>query len=365
MKLHYIANVRLPTEKAHGVQIMKTCEAFVRSGATVELVVPARHTPIKEDAFTYYEVENIFSIRKLPVLDLIFLGRVGFWIESISFALFALLYSLSKQGVIYSRDELPLYLISFFKKNIVWESHTGRYNFLARRLLRVCSQVVVISDGLKRLYESKGRHTKIVVAPDGIELAAFAHPESAATARTRLGLPIDQKIALYIGRLDGWKGTDTLLNTAQYLSGTIRVVIIGGEEAQVKKLRAKYPQVIFVGFRPYRELADNQAAADVLVLPNTGKDEISAQFTSPMKLFSYMAAGKPIIASDLPSLREVLNEQSAFFATPDDPMSFARAIEQAIGDQGAASRVAEKAHADVASYTWEERTKKILAAINS
>ena len=67
-KIIYVANIRLPTEKAHGVQIMKMCEALARAGAIVELVVPNRHTHIGGDPFTYYEVEENFIITKLWVI---------------------------------------------------------------------------------------------------------------------------------------------------------------------------------------------------------------------------------------------------------------------------------------------------------
>jgi glycosyltransferase involved in cell wall biosynthesis len=364
-KFQYIANIRLPTEKAHGAQIMKTCEALAEAGAQVELLVPARHTHIKESAFAYYAVKENFSVTYLPVLDLIWLGRVGFWLESLSFSFFVLINTLGARGVLYSRDELPLFLLSFFQDNTVWESHTGRSNFLTRRLLRKGSKLVVISEGLKRFYSDKNKDLQILVAPDAIDLAAFLHPQSKGAARTRLGLPQDKKVALYIGRLDGWKGVSTLFDAAKHLPQDILVAVIGGEESELQKFRRDYPEIVFLGARPYRELADNQAAADVLVLPNTGKDNISAQFTSPMKLFSYMAAGRPIVASDLPSLREVLSEENAVFFEPDNAVSLAGAIMKVCGDPNLARRVADTARTDVARYTWSVRAQSILTFLTT
>lgn len=360
-EFQYLANIRMPTEKAHGVQIMKTCEALARAGAQVELLVSARHSDIVADPFTYYAIEPAFAIKRVPVLDLVWLGRIGFWLESVSFAFFAMFYTLHSPGVIYSRDELPLFLLSFFRKNVVWESHTGRYNFLVRRMLRASSKIVVISEGLKQFYERKGFRAKMLVAPDGIDLATFAHPEPKEEARKRLGLPLDKKIALYIGRLDGWKGVNVLLDATAILPSDILVAIIGGEEEQVKKLRVEYPHVLFLGYHPYRELADNQVAADILILPNTSKDVVSAQFTSPMKLFSYMAAGRPVVASDLPSLREVLHEGSAVFFEPDNARSLAQAIAEILSNPARAEQVASRARTDVARYTWDARALSILS----
>ena len=143
----------------------------------------------------------------------------------------------------------------------------------------------------------------------------------------------------------------------------LKFVIIGGEHEQVTSLQSKYPRVRFLGFRPYRELADNQAAADVLILPNTGKDEISALFTSPLKLFTYMASGRPIVASDLPSIREVLDESCAYFVPPDDAQALARAIAAALKDS-AAQQKAARARELVVSYTWAARAKKILRVLD-
>lgn len=356
----YIANIRLPTEKAHGAQIMKTCEALARAGAQVELIVPARKTHITENPFSYYGVEENFTITYTPVLDVIRLGRIGFWLESLSFSLVVLFKMVGARGVMYSRDELPLFLLSFFKKNMMWESHTGRYNFLVRHLAKVGIRFVVISQGLQDFYQKKSVESEILVAPDAIDLSAFTHPETKEVARTRLGLPLDKNIALYIGRLDGWKGVQTLLEASKELVDGVQIAVIGGEETQIAAMKTTYPQVLFLGARPYRELADNQAAGDILVLPNTGKDTVSAHFTSPMKLFSYMAAGKPIVASNLPSLREVLNEDNAIFFEADNPHSLAAALRRVSSDQSLATRVADKARHDVVRYTWEARARTIL-----
>jgi len=69
MKIIYITNSRIPTTKAQGFQIMKMCEAFSSAGGEVELWVPRRFNPIKESPFRYYEIREIFSIKKIAVFD--------------------------------------------------------------------------------------------------------------------------------------------------------------------------------------------------------------------------------------------------------------------------------------------------------
>lgn len=119
MKLTYISNSRILTEKAHGIQIMKMCEAFVQNGVEVKLIVPKRLNIIKDDPFEYYEVKKNFLITKLPTLDLVSFGRIGFWIQHISFAIFVFSYLLFKKtNIIYSRDDLSLFGLSFIKNNL-------------------------------------------------------------------------------------------------------------------------------------------------------------------------------------------------------------------------------------------------------
>ncbi|TSD05074.1 MAG: group 1 glycosyl transferase [Parcubacteria group bacterium Greene0714_7] len=357
LSICYIANIRLPTEKAHGVQIMKTCEAFSTLGHDVELVAPNRKTDITEEVFSYYEITGKFNIRRLPVWDTVRYGRIGFLLESFLFA-FAVRRYIGKKTfeMLYSRDELVLMHLHL---PYVWESHTGSWNRAARTVARRAKRIVVISQGLKDFYIKKGVPAeKISVAEDGVDIEQFAHPQSKDAARTRLNLPHDADIVMYIGRLDGWKGVVTLLEASKNLPNNSVLVVIGGEPAQVAELSHRYPNVRFLGFRPYKELADNMAAANVLVLPNTGTDEISTRFTSPLKLFAYMTSGIPIVASDLPSIREVLDEQTAYLVPPDDAVALAEGIGRALIDGSARAQEALK---HVEEYSWKRRAEHIIA----
>ena len=139
----------------------------------------------------------------------------------------------------------------------------------------------------------------------------------------------------------------------------MRIVAIGGEPHEVADLRARYPRVIFLGFRPYRELADNQSAADVLVVPNTGKDVISARFTSPLKLIAHMASGRPVVASDLPSIREITGDDAAVLVAPDDAEALAGGIRKIFDDPLLGERLAKRAREKVERYTWKSRAAEI------
>lgn len=365
MKIVYLANIRLPTEKAHGAQIMETCESLARAGHEVDLVVTNRATPITGDSFAYYGVKPIFRIVRVRVADTLRFGRFGFLFEMLTFARGCLsIVRRSGCDIVYGRDEMVLaYVGKRFAAPLVWETHTGAQNRWARYLLKRATLIIAITKGLEDFYVRLGApQEKIIVAPDGVDLEQFAQPESGEVAKARLGLPSGKKIAMYIGRLDGWKGSATLLEASNLLPPDILVAVIGGESAQVEDFKRKYPRVMFLGHRPYREIAGNQAAADVLILPNTGRDVISERFTSPLKLFTYMASGKPIVSSDLPSIREVLDDTGAYFVEPDNAGALAEGIEAALHDSEAQGK-ALRAHELVRAYTWDSRVDTILRAI--
>ena len=365
MKIIYIANIRFPTERAHGIQIGKTCEAFAAHGAEVELVVTNRATGIAEDAQTYYGLRRVFPIHRVSVPDIVHWGRIGFFIESICFALGTRRHA--GKGVVYCRDEWVLALLMILGvRTAVWESHTGAWNSAARFVARRVRALILITGGLSDFYAGRGvPRAKMWVAPDGVSLEDFVSPAPKEEVRKRLGLPAGAKVAMYIGGLGNWKGSDTLYAAAERLPQDVIVAVMGGKKEDVPVLSHKHPRVRFLGPRPYTELADNQAAADVLILPNTGASEISVRFTSPLKLFTYMASGVPIVTSDLPSIREVVDEKSAFFVPADNPNALAEGIMQALENTDDAARRAASARALLNDYTWTRRVERILAFLKA
>lgn len=364
MNIAYVSSARVPDDWAHVVQILKMCEAFARDGHRVVLIVPKRAQTRTEDPFTYARVKPIFSIVRLPCIDL-FPGtqrRIFYWLRTLSFLFFARLYLFfSKVDIIYTRELLaPVPL-----QKTVFELHTITPVILERVLqLQKAKGIVTITEAIRTdLIQGGMPGERIIVAPDAVDLQEFSKPESKEASRKRLGIPLDTRAAFYIGLLDTWKGAETLYAAAKLLSSDIKVVVIGEGPKPLEELRKEHPEIIFLGFRPYRELANNQVAADVLILPNSGKSDISAKYTSPLKLFAYMTSGIPIVASDLPSIREVLDEKVAIFVKPDDPDALAGGIKKVFADPVLADALAREAQERVKSYTWAQRAKNILSFI--
>lgn len=344
---------------------MKMCEAFAKLGHDVELVVPRRVNPLTDDPFLYYNVERVFRITTVHARGFVPYSRVSFWIHRISFAYAALRYAARRDArLAYTRDELIAWFLSFGSRQFVYEVHEGRWNFMVRRAMRKATLIAVLTRGLKDFFTSHGvAEKKIIVSPDAVDLKDFSHPEPCEVARKRLRLPLDKKIVLYIGLIDAWKGTDTFFAAADTLPEDIVPAVIGGRPEQVAELAKQHPRVRFLGFRPYRELANNQVAADLLILPNSALHTISARDTSPLKLFTYMASGVPILASDLPSLREVLDEKTAAFFKPDSPDDLAKRITAILREPYAARAKAAAALKKVQNYSWRARAQAVLSAV--
>ncbi|MEK7177182.1 MAG: glycosyltransferase family 4 protein [Patescibacteria group bacterium] len=372
-KLTYIANLRLPTERAHSIQIMKMCEAFVSEGIEVELVVPDKKNNLGEsEVFKYYGIKNLFKIKRISSTDLLgktrFFGKLFYWIDLVTFLIgLHLAVKIEGESIIYSRD--PILFLPFLRmeKCSMWaEIHDiPKHQLLFFRLLRRVAGVVVITKHLKRILVEMGLgESKIMVAPDAVDTEGFNISVSQKKIRQKLGIPLDRKVVMYTGLFDEWKGYRTLLEASLLLSPEIKIVMMGGTPEQVNHLRGEYPKVIFWGFRPYNELAENQRAADILVVPNSDKVMISKYFTSPLKLFAYMTSGVPIIASDLPSLREIVDESTVFFFTSDDPKSLANTINYILSNPNDANKKAEQALIRVREYSWQNRARKILEFIH-
>ena len=400
MKLIYIANTRLPTEMAHGLQIMKMCEAFSKlkiksQKLKVELIVPMRFSTfqlIGKDPFEYYKTEKIFKIRKIFSFDLTplnrFLGPVSFLIQAFSFSFFTFIYLFFKKAdIVYSRDRFSLFFTSFVKKNLIFEVHKI-HKICFWGILKRVKKIIVISSGLKDVLLRQGiKEDKILVAPDGIDLEDFESVETdicklsspsrnvqinadwiKKECRKKIDLPIEKKLVVYTGHLYKWKGIETLALASRYLPNDTLVVIIGGIKwylSNFKKFVKKkgLKKIRILGHQDYFKISYFLKSADCLVLTGTKKLEVSRRYTSPMKMFEYMASKRPIIASDLPSFREVLNQNNAVLVEPDNPRALAEGVKRVLENPDLAKRISEQAYKDVQKYTWERRAKKIIKFI--
>jgi len=352
------------------------CEAFADNGVDVELVIPKRFSISdigKKDPFKYYGIKKIFRIKKIFCFDLTplnkYLGPISFLTEALSFAFFASIYLLFKKtDIIFSRDRFSLFFIAPFKKNVIIEAHQ-LHRSLFKFILKKVKKIIVITDGLKNDLIKKGiNESKILVAPDGVDLKMFDVQCSKLEAREKLNLPSDKKIVLYTGHLYKWKGVETLALASQYLDENTMVVIAGGIKWYLddfKKFieKSSLKNILVLGHQDYAKMPYFLKSADCLVLTGTKNSETSNKHTSPIKMFEYMASKEPIVASNLPSFGEVLNANNAILIESDSPEAMAKGIKKALEDKEFSAKISQRAYQDVQKYNWDNRAKSILKFI--
>ncbi len=263
-----------------------------------------------------------------------------------------------------------LYNLLIFRQRpeVTYECHKIHdHDILFNIVLRWCSKIIVLTKYTKKILKDRGvKHIEII--PDAVDIELFRIDESRKQCRLNLGLDVDEKIVLYSGQLFAWKGVDTLAQAARYLDPAIKVVIVGGAEPHIKKFCETYgtqSNIEIVGYRPQSEIPKWLKAADLVVLPTSAKTDIGNLHTSPLKLFEYMASGTPIVATDLLSTREAIDETQALFVTPDDPVAMSRGIEEALGDYGLSAQRAAAAWEKVQGCTWGARAEAVYNFICS
>ena len=198
----------------------------------------------------------------------------------------------------------------------------------------------------------------ISVAPDGVDLALA----KAALFRVR---PKVDPILLYLGSLHQWKGVETLIDAMCEIDEAV-LWIAGGEAQRIRELARQADalgvreRIRFLGKIPPARRFDLIGEATICLLPLT-HDSIASRYTSPLKLFEYMAMGKPIVAGDLPSIREVLaTERNGLLVPPQDPSALAAAIKRLLADPDLAEKLGQRAAADAQAYSWQARAQTIL-----
>lgn len=368
MKLIFIANSRIPTERAMGTAIMKQCEAFARAGIAVELVVPRRSNSCTEEPFVYHRIDPIFKIRYLPSFDLKFLQKqsIRFILQKFTFFISLSLYIWrSDADILYSREPELIGPLLTRKKKFVELHHLYGLRLLGTYFLASCAGILTITNALRedvaRIFSIP--ITRIHVAPSGVDLSLFQNIVHKEAVRAELGIITTKPVALYIGSLETWKGYDVFLNAGRILKNEVHFVLIGGNAEQVLKLKSKYPEVQFLGTRPQHDLPNNQQAADVLVVPNSAKELISARHTSPLKVFAHMASGISIVASSVESIREILSSKNAVLVEPDSPEALAEGIRKVLNEKENSATIAKQAKQDVQKYDWRIRTEEIMRVI--
>jgi glycosyltransferase involved in cell wall biosynthesis len=287
----------------------------------------------------------------------------------------------AKADVIYSRDELVLFVLSFVKprRALAYEAHTlaqGRGGrALQRRVVQRVGHVFALTGKLADDLIALGADAASVhVAHDGIRAGRFANVPDQASARREIGWSGDVFMVGYVGRLQTMavdKGVGALVEALAKV-GDCTLALVGGPDDTAAEFRQRWIELgqDEARFRYAGQVAPERvplylSAFDACAMPFPWTPHF-AYYASPIKLFEYMASRRPIVATHLPSVAEVVTDgEAALLTPPGDIDALADAIRRLRDDRALRQRLADNAYALVMErYTWDARAKAILAVLN-
>ena len=372
MRIAYVGSPELFLRGASPIHVMKMCQAMANLGVDVELILQSYDK--KFDIFESYGVKPNFKITTtIPSTN----TSARHFIHG-TYSAFYTWFKKSNYDLILTRNIIYTYLSTVFLKiPTIYDAHHPLVNTAATYLFNSFKNSKYLvrfstnSYGLGKIYTSLGLpEDKLVVAHNGVDLEKFKNVPSKLESRKLLNFPIHKKIVCYSGNSYRGRGIELLIDVALRLS-EVQFLIVGGLENDIKYYREvaqkkKAENFKLVGFVPHPKVPHYLFSADVLVMPYTSRMTIkggvaAAEFTSPIKLFEYMASRRPIVATALPSVKEILEDgKNALIVEPNSEDSLYYGIKRVLDDRELAERLALQASNDARNYTWEERAKKIL-----
>jgi len=225
---------------------------------------------------------------------------------------------------------------------------------MEEHVLREVDGVIVLLDVfggiLRETYHIEG--TPIVKVPLAAKKIALTHKLSG------------KKMIGYVGQLYPMQGVNVLIEAMTYLQDAV-LSIIGGSENDLKRLK-KFAEdknlekrIIFHGFVPPDKVQDMAKEANVMVICALDKGKM--RYAAYTKLYEYLAMGKPIVAVDLPSIREEVDDgMNVLLAQPENPRSIAEKIKHILDNNETAIALALNAHRLADEFTWEKRAARLF-----
>ncbi len=254
------------------------------------------------------------------------------------------------------------------------EEREGAYRIegekqVLRRVDRVIVATIAELTQLRFLYKADAK--KLVVIPPGVDVSHF-YPIPADEARSYIGLKPEDRMILFVGRIEPLKGVDTLLEAMSCLqmkeSRPVHLAIIGGdpaaspemmnaEMARLKNLCEVLgldQSVVFLGVRDQDKLPYYYSAAEVVVMP-------SHYESFGMVALEAMACGAPVIASEVGGLAYLVRDGETGFTIPaEEPETLCEKLSWLLNDDELHAKMSAQAAAYAQDYAWEKIAKQIV-----
>jgi glycosyltransferase involved in cell wall biosynthesis len=364
MKIVYLARRAIPSVHAHSVQIVKMSEAFAKLGHDV-LLLAGRGDEEPVGVYSRYGVERSFSIESYPQRATKLFSKWRFGLHLLAHP------KVRSADLFFGRDIFSLAVASLLGKPIIFEAHAiPRRGGLAWRLSnrlfasKNFSHLVCVTSTLADSYRQNFETLKgkmVMVAPNGA-----ADFKSGPKMRVWPGRPGVTQIG-FVGRPFPGKGIELMVSAAADMPAC-DFHVVGASEGDVDWIEGRFPPNLhFHGYQPHGRLGAYQRRFDIAVAPyceqvmNASEKE-SAAITSPLKLLEYMAAGLPVVTSDLPGVRDILGDEDfAAIIAPGDARALVSALRRLARDPDLRRKLGKAARKSfLERHTLEARARRVL-----
>jgi glycosyltransferase involved in cell wall biosynthesis len=373
MRITYLFDRPLPANETDSEQAMHTIAALARAGAAVTLVLPMRlgEQPDVDAIRAYYSVRGSFSIVGVPQPVFGITDARKWW-----HAVFAR-RELRAGDLLYTRNFPTLLTAALGDQPYCYETYRPWFDtfkplgplFRAALTRPAALGAVLHSAYAKERYASIGvPRERLEVAHNGYDPELLRLAPERDAARRELDLPLDRAIVAYTGHVNVTKGIETIVQLAERTPSALFLLVgYDGKGGLIELLSRRVANVQLVPWQPFARVAFYLKAADVLLLPPSNRGlAVIGNTVLPMKLFQYLAAGRPILAPRTPDLLELLRDgDNARLVPAGDIDAAVSGLSELLGDSSLAARLARGALDTSRGLTWDARASKILTFLEA
>lgn len=358
MNILYISASTIPSYDANSVSVVNMVNSFLKLGHSVDLIADKGESDIDIDISEFYSIENIDKFRIYYVKK-----------SKISSILRMLLSVklIKNVDLVYTRWTPGAFVATFFlKKYTIMEYHIKSNRYIIKLMDKVnmnskfILRHIFITNALKNMFKKDfpNNDYKFLVLPGGAKLTYnLSSFESLSCG--------------YIGSFKEGKGVDTIIKIAARMKN-MTFHIVGGSKKEINEIKGNIgdsSNIIWHGYLPHSKALEIMNKFDIALLPNKDKVIIKNQdiglVTSPNKMFEYMAAGKIIIATELPVLKEILvHMENSILVEQDNIDEWVSAIYRVSNDAQLRKTLREKVIYEIQEkYSWDKRAEKSLDGV--